>query len=713
MNFKIKNVRIMDIQEEVLKVSVSPQADLEKLQKAYVYAAQKHRGQLRQSGEPYLSHPLYVSYILASMNMDIDTVISGLLHDTLEDTDATFDEISDVFGKDVAFLVDGVSKIGKIKFKSSEEKMAENFRKMLVSMSKDVRVIVIKLADRLHNMKTIDHLREEKQKRIAVETMDIYAPLAHRLGIAWIKWELEDMSFRVLEPENYYMIYNKVKLKRSEREEYLNEVISIVQENLKKNNIDADVSGRPKHFYSIYKKMITKKTSFDEIYDLLALRVIVKGIPECYSVLGLIHSFWKPIPGRFKDYIAMPKANMYQSLHTTVIGPKGMTVEFQIRTDSMHYIAEEGIAAHWRYKEGKKFDPKDDTAFVWLRQLLEQKELNRPEELVEALKEDILPVQIYVFTPAGDVVELPRGSTPIDFAYAIHSEVGNKCVGAKIEGRIVPLKYKLKGGERVEILTSPNQEPRIDWLNFVNTNRAKSRIRAYLRKKEDEYAINVAMNLLEKEFSDRCLQLKDILSNKDELNKIFEKFNFKSLDEFLKSVGFGRLSPKQVANLFSKAEEKDDIISKPTKSNAQPFKIQGVDDVMVKIAKCCNPIPGDDVKGYISIGRGIIVHRADCINLKNTTLSDERLIDVIWDENKKFKSKVKISTVTEDRQGMLNSITTVIKDAGVNIIELSAKPFSEGRARQSFTIEISSKDELLKLLGKIKSLPGMIEIQHS
>lgn len=713
MNFKIKNVRIMDIQEEVLKVSISPQADLEKLQKAYVYAAQKHRGQLRQSGEPYLSHPLYVSYILACMNMDIDTVISGLLHDTLEDTDATFDEISKIFGKDVAFLVDGVSKIGKIKFKSSEEKMAENFRKMLVSMSKDVRVIVIKLADRLHNMKTIDHLREEKQKRIAVETMDIYAPLAHRLGIAWIKWELEDMSFRVLDSENYYMIYNKVKLKRSEREEYLNEVTSIVHENLQKNNIDANVSGRPKHFYSIYKKMITKKTSFDEIYDLLALRVIVKGIPECYSALGLIHSIWKPIPGRFKDYIAMPKANMYQSLHTTVIGPKGMTVEFQIRTDSMHYIAEEGIAAHWRYKEGKKFDPKDDTAFVWLRQLLEQKELNKPEELVEALKEDILPIQIYVFTPAGDVVELPRGSTPIDFAYAIHSEVGNKCVGAKIEGRIVPLKYKLKGGERVEILTSPNQEPRRDWLNFVNTNRAKSRIRAYLRKKEDEDAVNVAMNLLEKEFSDRGLQLKDILSNKDEVNKIFEKFNFKSLDEFLRSVGFGRLSPKQVANLFSKAEEKDDIISKPTKSKAQPFKIQGVDDVMVKIARCCNPLPGDDVKGYISIGRGIIVHRADCINLKNTTLSDERLIDVIWDENKKFKSKVKISTVTEDRQGMLNSITTVIKDAGINIIELSAKPFSEGRARQSFTIEISSKDELVKLLDKIKSLPGMIGIQHS
>lgn len=713
MNFRIKNVRIMDIQEEILKSSVSPKEDFEKLQKAYVYAAQKHRGQLRQSGEPYLSHPLYVSYILACMNMDIDTVISGLLHDTLEDTDATFEELTELFGKDAAFLVDGVSKIGKIKFKSSEQKMAENFRKMLISMSKDVRVIVIKLADRLHNMKTIDHLREDKQKRIALETMDIYAPLAHRLGIAWIKWELEDMSFRVLDPDNYYMVYNKVKLKRSEREEYLGEVVKIVKENLNKNKIDAEVSGRPKHFYSIYKKMLTKKTSFDEIYDLLALRVIVKGIPECYSVLGLIHSFWKPIPGRFKDYIAMPKANMYQSLHTTVIGPKGMIVEFQIRTDSMHYIAEEGIAAHWKYKEGQKFDPKEDKAFVWLRQLLEQKELNKPEELVEALKEDILPIQIYVFTPAGDVVELPRGSTPIDFAYAIHSEVGNKCVGAKIEGRIVPLKHKLKGGEIVEILTSPSQEPRRDWLNFVNTNRAKSRIRAYLRKKEDEDAVKVAMDLLEKEFAGRGILLKDILSSKDELNKIFERFNIRNLDEFLRAVGFGRLSPKQVVNIFSRTDEKDDIISKPTKSKAQPFKIHGIDDVMVKIARCCNPLPGDDVKGYISVGRGIIVHKADCVNLKNKALSDERLIEVIWDESKKFKSKVKISTVTEDRQGMLNSITTIIKDAGINIIELSAKPFTEGRARQCFTIEISSKDELVKLLEKIRALPGMITVDNS
>ncbi|MCA1981016.1 MAG: bifunctional (p)ppGpp synthetase/guanosine-3',5'-bis(diphosphate) 3'-pyrophosphohydrolase, partial [Calditerrivibrio sp.] len=447
---KEKLVRLMDIQEVLSKNNIN---DIEKLHKAYVYAAQKHRGQLRKSGEPYLSHPLNVSLILAEMNMDVDTVIAGILHDTLEDTDATYEELMSLFGSDVAFLVDGVSKIGKISFKSSEEKMAENFRKMLISMSKDVRVIVIKLADRLHNMRTIDHLSEEKKQRIAKETMEIYAPLAHRLGIAWIKWELEDLSFRILNPDKYYEIYNLVKLKRSEREQYLVKVISMLDAHLKNVNISADVTGRPKHFYSIYSKMIKKKTSFDEIYDLLAVRVIVKTISDCYATLGIIHNLWKPISGRFKDYIAMPKANLYQSLHTTVVGPNGINVEIQIRTEEMHRIAEEGIAAHWKYKEGKVFDPKEDTTFIWLRQLLDQKELNKPQDLVEALKEDILPIQIYVFTPQGDVIELPVNSTPIDFAYAIHTKIGEKCVGAKVDGKMVNLKYNLKNGEKVEIIT--------------------------------------------------------------------------------------------------------------------------------------------------------------------------------------------------------------------------------------------------------------------
>jgi len=704
-----KTIRLMDIQDLLKKNGIS---DLEKLHKAYIYAAGKHRGQLRKSGEPYLSHPLNVAYILAEMKMDMDTIIAGLLHDTLEDTDATYEEIVEMFGEDVAFLVDGVSKIGKIKFKSTEEKQAENFRKMLVSMSKDVRVIVIKLADRLHNMRTIDHLPEEKRKRIAKETLEIYAPLAHRLGIAWIKWEMEDMSFRVLNPEMYYDIYNKVKLKRSERESYLQEIISILNKHLKEENIDAEIFGRPKHFYSIYNKMVTKKTSFDEIYDLLALRILVHTVPECYAVLGLIHTLWKPIQGRFKDYIAMPKSNMYQSLHTTVIGPKGLSVEFQIRTHKMNRVAEEGIAAHWKYKEGKPFDPKEDRSFIWLRQLLDQKELKRPQDLVDALKEDILPAQIYLFTPAGEVVELPRGSTPIDFAYNIHSEIGNTTVGAKVNGRMVPLRYKLRSGEKVEILTSTTQEPRRDWLNFVKTNRAKTRIRSFLRKKEEDKAIQIGWELLDKEFKEHNLKLKEILNDQRNLEKILNKFNLADSEDLYKNVGFGRLSSKQVLHLFYKPEEKEEDAATKTSttSKGKPFKIDGIDNVMVKIAGCCNPLPGDDVKGYVSRGRGVIVHKADCRNLRNMTLDEDRIIDVIWDNNQQYKMVVKLYTITEDRPGMINELTTIMNDLGVNIVEMSAKSSGDTKARQSYHIEVTSKDQLEKVINKIKSIKGVYSV---
>ncbi|ADR18575.1 RelA/SpoT family protein [Calditerrivibrio nitroreducens] len=706
---KDKIVRLMDIQEVLQKNNIT---NIEKIHKAYVYAAQKHRGQLRKSGEPYLSHPLNVALILANMNMDLDTVTAGILHDTLEDTDATYEELAELFGEDVAFLVDGVSKIGKISFKSSEEKMAENFRKMLISMSKDVRVIVIKLADRLHNMRTLDYLSEEKKQRIAKETMEIYAPLAHRLGIAWIKWELEDLSFRILNPDKYYEIYNLVKLKRSEREAYLNQVINLLDAHLKNVNIQAEVTGRPKHFYSIYSKMIKKKTSFDEIYDLLAVRVIVKTVSDCYATLGIIHNLWKPIPGRFKDYIAMPKANMYQSLHTTVVGPNGLNVEIQIRTEEMHRIAEEGIAAHWKYKEGKVFNPKDDTTFVWLRQLLEQKELNKPQDLVEALKEDILPRQIYIFTPKGDVIELPEGSTPIDFAYAIHSKVGEKCVGAKVDGKMVNLKYKLKNGEKVEIVTSPTQEPRSDWLNIVKTNRAKIRIRNYLRKKEEDLAIKTGQELLAKEFELRGLSFTNIIEDEKKLRSIIDKFSLKNLEDLYKSVGFGRISPKQVANLFHKPDEKDDeLLTKPSSPKSSPFNIEGVGDILTTIAKCCHPLPGDNLKGYISVGKGLIVHRADCPNLIELSKANEdRIIDVNWAEGKNIKLPFKITTVTIDKPGILSDITTLLKDMAINIIELSAKPQKDGNARQTFTIELSGKSQLDKVLQKLQSLPYLKEI---
>ncbi|MCD8553395.1 bifunctional (p)ppGpp synthetase/guanosine-3',5'-bis(diphosphate) 3'-pyrophosphohydrolase [Seleniivibrio sp.] len=708
-------IRLMDIQDMLTANGIAEGFD--RVHKAYIYAAQKHRGQLRKSGEPYLSHPLNVAYILAQMNMDVDTVIGGLLHDTIEDTDATFEEISELFGQDVAFIVEGVSKIGKIIFKSAEEKQAENFRKMLISMSKDVRVIIIKLADRLHNMRTLDYLAEEKKQRIARETMDIYAPMAHRLGIAWIKWELEDMCFRILNPDAYYDIYEKVKLKRGEREQYLAEIKETVVVELEKHHIKAVVSGRPKHFYSIYNKMIKKKVSFEEIYDLLALRVLVEDIPSCYAAMGIMHNMWKPIQHRFKDYIAMPKANLYQSLHTTIIGPKGITVEFQIRTQEMHSIAEKGIAAHWKYKEGRPFDPQEDKAFKWLRQLLEQHELHSPEDLVEALKEDVLPTQIYVFTPKGDVMELPVGSTPVDFAYNIHTDVGNKCKGAKVDGRIVPLKYKLRNGDRVSIILGEDHKPSRDWLNFVKTSKAKNRIRAALRKIDTDMGHTVGFDLLDKEFTNAGLDVREIFNKPDNIRKIIERFKLRDEEEIFLSVGFGRVSPKQVVHVFSEPaspQRLEDIQKTPPKDaprkTSTPFIIEGIDDVMVKIAKCCTPLPGDDVVGYISRGRGIVVHRVDCTNLKNTAFSDERLVDVQWDSRKSYKMPVRIHTSIVDKPGVLSALTTVLKEMGLNILELSSKRDKDGLSSQDFSIEVRNKSELESVIRKIKTIDGLREV---
>ncbi|PLX68544.1 MAG: GTP pyrophosphokinase [Denitrovibrio sp.] len=714
MGSRERVVRLMDIQDRLIKNGIKDGFD--RVHTAYVYAAQKHRGQLRKSGEPYLSHPLNVAYILAQMNMDVDTVIGGLLHDTVEDTDATFEEISDLFGSDVAFIVDGVTKIGKIEFKSQQEKQAENFRKMLISMSKDVRVILIKLADRLHNMRTLDFLSEEKKKRIAQETTDIYAPMAHRMGIAWIKWELEDRCFRILEADNYYDIYEKVKLKRGEREQQLIDVREKVVEELQKHNIKASVTGRPKHFYSIYNKMRKKKVSFEEIYDLLALRVLVEDVPTCYAVMGILHNIWNPIQHRFKDYIAMQKTNLYQSLHTTIVSNKGVTVEFQIRTHEMHKVAEEGIAAHWKYKEGKVFDPQEDRTFTWLRQLLEQHELQKPEDLVEALKEDVLPTQIYVFTPNGDVQELPVGSTPIDFAYSIHTEVGHKCKGAKIDGRIVPLKYKLRNGDRVSIITGEDHKPSRDWLAFVKTSRAKNRIRAALRKIDTDLSRNVGFEILENEFSSESLVVREIFNKPQNVKKVIDRFSLRDEEDIYVSVGFGRISPKQILHMFSEPKEvKPEDIAKPQhkqrKKSSNPFIIEGIDDVMVKIAKCCSPLPGEEVIGYISRGRGIVVHRVDCMSLKNSAFSDERLVDVQWDDKKSYKMPVKLHASVEDRAGMLNALTTILNDMGLNIVELSTKrDSSSGTASLDFSIEVKNKNELESVMRKIKTIEGMLEV---
>ena len=709
-----KTIRLMDIQDKVL--SNNPEAQIDKLNIAYVYAAQQHRGQLRQSGEAYLSHPLNVAYILAEMKMDVDCIIAGLLHDTIEDTDTTYEVIEELFGKPVAFLVDAVSKISKIPFQSKEEKQAESFRKMLVSMSDDIRVIIIKLADRLHNMRTIESLREDKQRRIAQETMDIYAPLADRLGIAWIKWELEDRAFRVLNPEMYYEIHQKVKMKRGEREEYLGEVKDIISLALEKANIHGEISGRPKHFYSIYQKIIKKGTAFEDIFDLLALRVIVETKSDCYSALGIIHSLWTPIPHRIKDYIANPKANMYQSIHTTVMGPGGMMVEFQIRTKQMHQIAEEGVAAHWAYKEGRIFNPKEDKQFVWLRRALDEDNKEKPPtEFVNAIKEDVFREQIFVFTPHGHVVELPVDSTPIDFAYAIHSQVGHTCVGAKINGRIAPLKAKLISGDKVEILTSQTQEPRKDWLNIVKTNRAHSRISAFLRKKEAERAMLTGRELLSKEFKSAGLNFEEIFEDEQNVKKALDKFSLHTLDELITHVGFGQISARKLLHIFipDVKDEEIEVKQQTSSKKIEPFKITGVDNMMIKTAKCCSPLPGDAVKGYVSTGRGIIVHKADCPNITRLENNKDRLVDVEWDNSQKLSMPLKFRTILEDKPGVFVEISTIIKDMGLNIYEMNIKNYGDGTAKMDFVVMVTSKQQAHVLSEKISSNKHVISISQN
>lgn len=709
-----KTIRLMDIQDKVL--SNNPEAQIDKLNIAYVYAAQQHRGQLRQSGEAYLSHPLNVAYILAEMKMDVDCIIAGLLHDTIEDTDTTYEVIEELFGKPVAFLVDAVSKISKIPFQSKEEKQAESFRKMLVSMSDDIRVIIIKLADRLHNMRTIESLREDKQRRIAQETMDIYAPLADRLGIAWIKWELEDRAFRVLNPEMYYEIHQKVKMKRGEREEYLGEVKDIISLALEKANIHGEISGRPKHFYSIYQKIIKKGTAFEDIFDLLALRVIVETKSDCYSALGIIHSLWTPIPHRIKDYIANPKANMYQSIHTTVMGPGGMMVEFQIRTKQMHQIAEEGVAAHWAYKEGRIFNPKEDKQFVWLRRALDEDNKEKPPtEFVNAIKEDVFREQIFVFTPHGHVVELPVDSTPIDFAYAIHSQVGHTCVGAKINGRIAPLKAKLISGDKVEILTSQTQEPRKDWLNIVKTNRAHSRISAFLRKKEAERAMLTGRELLSKEFKLAGLNFEEVFEDEQNVKKALDKFSLHTLDELITHVGFGQISARKLLHIFipDVKDEEIEVKQQTSSKKIEPFKITGVDNMMIKTAKCCSPLPGDAVKGYVSTGRGIIVHKADCPNITRLENNKDRLVDVEWDNSQKLSMPLKFRTILEDEPGVFVEISTIIKDMGLNIYEMNIKNYGDGTAKMDFVVMVTSKQQAHVLSEKISSNKHVISISQN
>jgi len=699
------------------------QADLSLIVKAYNFAQLAHEGQIRNSGEKFFIHPFNVAIILADLNMDTDTIVAGLLHDVIEDTEITYENIVEEFGVEIANLVEGVTKLKKLQYKTKQENQAENLRKMVLAMANDIRVIIVKLADRLHNMRTLEYMRDEKRKEKALETLEIYAPLAHRLGISKIKWELEDLSLRYLDPDNYYDLVEKVSKRRQEREAYVKNIIETLSKKLDEVKIKYDVSGRPKNFYSIYKKMVHQGKAFEQIFDLTAIRVIVDNIKDCYEVLGIVHNLWKPLPGRFKDYIAMPKPNMYQSIHTTVIGMKGEIFEVQIRTWEMHRTAEYGIAAHWKYKEGSTKSDSFDDKLTWLRQLLEwQSDLNDPKDFMETLKIDFFTDEVFVFSPKGDVINLPDGSTPIDFAYRVHTEVGNKCVGAKVDGRIVPLNYKLKNGNIVEIITSTNSNgPSRDWIKIVKSTQAKTKIRQWFKAKEKDLNIIRGKESLEKEVKRLGYKTSEIL--KDEwLKNIACKVSVNSIDDLYASIGYGNITLNQVISklkvqyndYYKITDEKAFIeskiqqpsqgkISKPT----QGIKIKGIDNIKIRFSKCCNPVPGDEVVGYITRGRGVSVHRADCPNI---IMSEdvERFIEVEWDFQKKASYPAEIQIKASDRSGLLAEITQKITDSDLGVISLNARTSKDKIVFINVTLEIKNIEELRDLMKKIKKCNGCI-----
>lgn len=696
-------------------LSYNPHADVALIELAYRFAAKSHEGQTRVSGLPYLSHPLGVATILAELRMDSVTIGSGLLHDTLEDCGVTVEQLREQFGEELALIVDGVTKLGQLEFSRKEEREAETFRKMLLAMAKDIRVILVKLSDRLHNMRTLESLPERKQLRIAQETLDIYAPLANRLGIYWMKSELEDTAFKYLNPEAYHDVKEKISTNREERDEYVVMVKDRVTQELETGGIEAGVIGRPKHFYGIYQKMLKQHISFDEVFDVIGLRIITDSVRNCYATLGTLHSLWKPVPGRFKDFIALPKPNMYQSLHTTVIGPQGERVEFQIRTEEMHKTAEEGIAAHWRYKEGGKEDEKVYEKFTWLRHLLEwQQEMKDAREFMETVKIDLFPEEVYVFTPRGDVKSFPRGATPIDFAYSIHTEIGHKCVGAKVNGRMVPLKYQLHNGDAVEILTHPNHLPSKDWVKLVKTSRARAKIKAWIKAAEKERSISLGRELLEREIHKYGLNPASLLKSA-EITEIASRFSLATPTDLMAEIGFGKISVSQVlARLLPK--EVLEARQKPAKTAPKPgaphevggVKVSGVEDIMTRYAHCCNPVPGDDIVGFITIGRGVSIHTADCQRIVEYT--PERMVEVEWDVEEVIPHPVGISVMTVDRPGMLAKISSAIALCEVNIREATVTTTEEMRALLNFVIDINDLNHLQRVMKTIRQVKGVMSV---
>ncbi len=725
-------LRLNDILDRVQQYN--PDADLDIIKKAYVYSAKVHQGQMRKSGEPYLIHPLEVAGILTQLKLDEASIVTGLLHDTIEDTLTTMDDITDLFGAEVAQLVDGVTKLSQLSANvSQEEKQAENFRKMIVAMARDIRVILVKLADRSHNMRTLEHMIPEKQKRIAQETLDIYAPLANRLGIGWIKQDLEDLSFKYLRPSDYQDLHERVEKKKKASEKYIEEVQAILRAKLAENNLSClQVQGRFKNLYSIYKKMRAGGIEFDQIHDVIAFRLIMKSMPACYEALGLVHTLWKPLPGRFKDYIAIPKPNMYQSLHTTVIGPFGDRLEVQIRTDEMHRIAEEGIAAHWAYKEGRASGTGDDAKkFAWLRQLMEWvRGLKDPKEFLDAFKGDLFTDEIYVFTPANDVKSLPVGATPVDFAYAIHSDIGDRCVGAKVDGKIVPLRYKLKNGDTVEVMTSPNSHPSKDWLSFVKTSRALARIRGYIKEQQREQSLELGRNLTERELKRFNVSLNKLIKTGD-FKKTAEALGYRTEEALLVAVGYGKVLPTQILAKHVPPEKLADkeavgvprpaeqeegtftkIINKVTNRSAKSgVRINGIDDALVIFGRCCGPVPGDPIIGFITRGRGITVHTASCDKVLAT--DPNRRIEVTWDVKPDFTRPVTLRIMTTDRAGMIADISTAFSQKGVSIVQANCRVTTDDRAVNTFEVKISNLKQLDELKNAIERIPGVIEVMRS
>ena len=707
--------------------------NMDMVNKAFNLAFEAHKEQKRDSGEPYIIHPIEVATILAELGMDTSTIVAGLLHDVIEDTEYTYDDIKKIFGEEVANLVSGVTKITKMEYKSKEEQQADNFRKMLLAMADDIRVIIIKLADRLHNMRTLKYRKKEKQKKTAMETLDIYAPLAHRLGISKIKWELEDLSFRYIHEEEYYDLVKQVAEKRAEREIYIKNIIEEMYNKLEEAGIDSDIDGRPKHFFSIYKKMVNKNKSIEQIFDLTAIRVLVNTVKDCYEVLGIVHTIYKPIPGRFKDYIAMPKPNMYQSLHTTVIGPQGKTFEIQIRTFEMHRTAEYGIAAHWKYKEGDNNSETKEKNFesklVWLRDMLEfQKETADAEEFIEGFKIDLFTDEIFLFTPKGVVIDLPNGATPIDFAYRIHTDIGNKCVGAKVNGKIVPLDYKLKTGEIVEVLTSNNAKgPNMDWLNIAKSNQAKSKIRSWFKKSKKEENISKGKEVFEKELKKQGVHFVDIAKG-ETYEKFVKRNNINCMDDLYALIGLGAISASSfIWKLKDENKSKDEKVieentnkiieenifkaKRKTADNTVGITVKGVDNIMIRFAKCCNPVPGDDIMGYITKGRGVSVHRADCGNLKSLIMEDgAKVVDVSWGSSNGRAYIAEIQVKAEDIGELLTDIMGVISELNLQLNAVNAKSAKGRIAYVNIKVKIDSVDILKNLMRKIRHLKGVIDV---